>query len=137
MIASRLHICADPESAPGEGAARHRSSSWVEDDQFDIDRHIFRASLPAPLDRATLERIVGWMHAKLLNRARPLWEFYVFEGMKDNEIGLYSKMHHACIDGGAGAALTSMIYDITPVPRQVEPPTARKVRRSRATSPPI
>jgi hypothetical protein len=101
--------------------------SWVEDDQFDIDRHIFRSSLPAPHDRATLERIVGWMHAKLLNRARPLWEFYVFEGMKDNEIGLYSKMHHACIDGGAGAALTSMIYDVTPVPRQIEPPAARKV----------
>jgi WS/DGAT/MGAT family acyltransferase len=36
-------------------------------------------------------------------------------------------MHHACIDGGAGAALTSMIYDLTPVPRQVDPPTARKV----------
>ena len=65
------------------------------------------------------------MHAKLLNRARPLWEFYVFEGMKDNEIGLYSKMHHACIDGGAGAALTNMIYDISPVPRQVEPPAAK------------
>ena len=45
--------------------------------------------------------------------------------MKDNEIGLYSKMHHACIDGGAGAALTNMIYDISPVPRQVEPPTAK------------
>jgi len=39
--------------------------------------------------------------------------------MKDNEIGLYSKMHHACIDGGAGAALTNMIYDISPVPRNV------------------
>src|ERR1700753_20031 len=65
------------------------------------------------------------MHATLLTRARPLWEFYVFEGMKDNEIGLYSKMHHACIDGGAGAALTSMIYDVSPVPREVEPPTAK------------
>jgi hypothetical protein len=46
-----------------KSAARHRSPSWVEDDQFDIDRHIFRGSLPAPHDRATLERIVGWMHA--------------------------------------------------------------------------
>src|SRR4051794_28815258 len=100
---------APPDTAP---------PSWVEDAQFDIDRHIFRGSLPAPYDRATLERIVGWMHAKLLNRARPLWEFYVFEGMANNEIGLYSKMHHACIDGGAGAALTNMIYDITPVPRE-------------------
>ncbi|MEH2507364.1 diacylglycerol O-acyltransferase [Bradyrhizobium sp. AZCC 1578] len=127
MIASRLHIAPILKARLEKAPLDIDHPSWVEDDQFDIDRHIFRASLPAPRDRATLERIVGWMHAKLLNRARPLWEFYVFEGMLDNEIGLYSKMHHACIDGGAGAALTSMIYDITPVPRQVDPPTARKV----------
>ncbi|HMM89886.1 WS/DGAT/MGAT family O-acyltransferase [Bradyrhizobium sp.] len=127
MIASRLHIAPILKARLEKAPLDIDHPSWVEDDQFDIDRHIFRASLPAPRDRATLERIVGWAHAKLLNRARPLWEFYVFEGMKDNEIGLYSKMHHACIDGGAGAALTSMIYDVTPVPRQVEPPAARKV----------
>jgi WS/DGAT/MGAT family acyltransferase len=127
MIASRLHIAPILKARLEKAPLDIDHPSWVEDDQFDIDRHIFRGSLPAPYDRPTLERIVGWMHAKLLNRARPLWEFYVFEGMKDNEIGLYSKMHHACIDGGAGAALTSMIYDLTPVPRQVDPPTARKV----------
>ena len=122
MIASRLHIAPILKSRLEKAPLDIDHPSWVEDDQFDIDRHIFRGSLPAPYDRATLERIVGWMHAKLLNRARPLWEFYVFEGMKDNEIGLYSKMHHACIDGGAGAALTNMIYDISPVPRVVEAP---------------
>ena len=122
MIASRLHIAPILKARLEKAPLDIDHPSWVEDDQFDIDRHIFRGSLPAPYDRATLERIVGWMHAKLLNRARPLWEFYVFEGMKDNEIGLYSKMHHACIDGGAGAALTNMIYDVTPVPREVEQP---------------
>jgi len=127
MIASRLHIAPILKARLEKAPLDIDHPSWVEDDQFDIDRHIFRASLPAPRDRATLERIVGWMHAKLLNRARPLWEFYVFEGMKDNEIGLYSKMHHACIDGGAGAALTNMIYDISPVPRNVEPPAAKAV----------
>src|SRR4030088_2223335 len=125
MIASRLHIAPILKARLEKAPLDIDHPSWVEDDQFDIDRHIFRGSLPAPHDRATLERIVGWMHAKLLNRARPLWEFYVFEGMKDNEIGLYSKMHHACIDGGAGAALTNMIYDVTPVPRTIEPQTAR------------
>jgi WS/DGAT/MGAT family acyltransferase len=124
MIASRLHIAPILKARLQKAPLDIDHPSWVEDDQFDIDRHIFRGSLPAPYDRATLERIVGWMHAKLLNRARPLWEFYVFEGMKDNEIGLYSKMHHACIDGGAGAALTSMIYDVTPVPREVTKPSA-------------
>nr|WP_249162751.1 wax ester/triacylglycerol synthase family O-acyltransferase [Bradyrhizobium diazoefficiens] len=124
MIVSRLHIAPILKARLEKAPLDIDHPSWVEDDQFDIDRHIFRASLPQPRDRATLERIVGWMHAKLLNRARPLWEFYVFEGMKDNEVGLYSKMHHAAIDGGAGAALTKMIYDISPIPRKVDPPAA-------------
>src|SRR5437899_2802950 len=123
MIASRMHVAPILKARLQKAPLDIDHPSWVEDDQFDIDRHIFRASLPAPRDRATLERIVGWMHAKLLNRARPLWEFYVFEGMKDNEVGLYSKMHHAAIDGGAGASLTNMIYDLSPIPRNVDPPT--------------
>src|SRR5258708_10201091 len=125
MIASRLHVAPILKARLEKAPLDIDHPSWVEDDQFDIDRHIFRGSLPAPYDRATLERIVGWMHAKLLNRARPLWEFYVFEGMKDNEIGLYSKMHHACIDGGAGPAATNMIYNLTPIPLTLYPPTER------------
>jgi WS/DGAT/MGAT family acyltransferase len=131
MIASRLHVAPILKARLEKAPLDIDHPSWVEDDQFDIDRHIFRGTLPAPYDRATLERIVGWMHAKLLNRARPLWEFYVFEGMKDNEIGLYSKIHHACIDGGAGAALTNMIYDVTPVPRAVEPPIPTRIPEPR------
>jgi len=118
MIASRIHVAPILKARLEKAPLDIDNPSWVEDDQFDINRHIFRASLAAPHDRAMLERTVGWMHAKLLNRARPLWEFYVFEGMANNEIGLYSKMHHACIDGGAGAALTNMIYDVSPVPRE-------------------
>lgn len=88
--------------------------SWVEDEQFDINRQIFRASLAAPSDMEALRRTVGWMHAKLLNRARPLWEFYLFENMPNNQVGLYVKIHHALIDGGAGVALTKIIYDVMP-----------------------
>ena len=122
MIAERLHLAPILKSRLADAPLHIDHPSWVEDDQFDIDRHIFRASLPAPRDRAMLQRTVGWMHAKLLNRARPLWEFYVFEGMQNNEVGLYSRMHHACIDGGAGAALTAIIYDSTPVPRKMSEP---------------
>ncbi len=125
MIASRLHVAPILKARLAKTPLDIDHPSWVEDEQFDIDRHIFRASLPAPHNRAILERTVGWMHAKLLNRARPLWEFYVFEGMANNEIGLYSKIHHACIDGGAGAALTNMIYDVSPVPRDVPKPAGQ------------
>ena len=61
MIASRLHIAPILKARLEKAPLDIDHPSWVEDDQFDIDRHIFRASLPAPHDRATLERIVGWM----------------------------------------------------------------------------
>ena len=110
QIASRLHLAPMLKWKLARMPLDIDNPTWVEDDQFDLDRHIFRGALPAPHDRSTLERLVGWMHAKLLNRARPLWEFYVFEGLPDNEIGLYSKVHHSLIDGGAGAALTEIVY---------------------------
>jgi diacylglycerol O-acyltransferase / wax synthase len=100
--------------------------SWIEDEQFDIDRHIFRGALPAPSDIPTLQRLVGWIHAKLLNRARPLWEIYVFDGLPDQQVAIYSKMHHACVDGGAGAAMAQIIYDTTPTPREMAKPAERK-----------
>jgi WS/DGAT/MGAT family acyltransferase len=110
QIASRLHLAPMLTWKLARMPLDLDNPSWVEDEQFDLDRHLFRGALPAPHDRTTLERLVGWMHAKLLNRARPLWEFYVFEGLPNNEIGLYSKVHHALIDGGAGAALTEIVY---------------------------
>ena len=122
QIGARLHLAPMLKWKLARMPLDLDNPTWVEDDQFDIDRHIFRGALPAPRDRATLERLVGWMHAKLLNRARPLWEFYVFEGLADNEIGLYSKVHHALIDGGAGAALTEIVYG----DGAVSPPPAAK-----------
>ena len=110
QIAARLHLAPMLKWKLARMPLDIDNPTWVEDEQFDLDRHIFRGALPAPHDRTTLERLVGWMHAKLLNRARPLWEFYVFEGLPNNEIGLYSKVHHALIDGGAGAALTEIVY---------------------------
>ena len=138
LIESRLRLAPILVSKHEKTPLDIDNPSWVVDDQFEIDRHIFRASLPAPADRATLARTVGWMHAKLLNRARPLWEFYVFEGLKNGEIGLYSKVHHACIDGGAGAALTEIVYDVSPEPREIPeagaPKTARNDYRDVATT---
>jgi diacylglycerol O-acyltransferase len=126
MIGRRLHLAPmlTWKLAPTPLDIDH--PSWTEDEQFDIDRHIFRGALPAPSDHATLQRIVGWLHAKALNRARPLWEVYVFDCLPDNQVAIYSKMHHACIDGGAGAAMAQLIYDASPSPREVDAPPPRK-----------
>src|SRR4029079_693113 len=52
MIASRLHISPILKSRLEHTHTESTHRSWVEDDQFDIDRHIFRGTLPAPYDRA-------------------------------------------------------------------------------------
>src|SRR3569832_1000643 len=81
MIASRMHIAPILKARLEKAPLDIDHPSWVEDDQFDIDRHIFRASLPQPRDRATLERIVGWMLALFLFCACLLWVFFVFVGL--------------------------------------------------------
>ena len=127
MIGRRLHLAPMLTWKLAHTPLDIDHPSWTEDEQFDIDRHIFRGALPAPSDHATLQRIVGWLHAKLLNRARPLWEVYVFDCLPDDQVAIYSKMHHACIDGGAGAAMAQLIYDASPLPREVDVPPPREM----------
>jgi WS/DGAT/MGAT family acyltransferase len=100
---------------------------WVADEDLDLEYHIRSTVLPKPGNRAQLDKLVGRLHSSLLDRSRPLWEFYVIEGIetpKDatpgtRHVGFYSKVHHAAVDGEAGVALAQAIMDITAVPRHV------------------
>ncbi|HEV2642359.1 MAG TPA: wax ester/triacylglycerol synthase domain-containing protein, partial [Candidatus Elarobacter sp.] len=116
-IASRLHLAKSLRWKLAQTPFDIDRPSWVEDEQFDLDRHVLRGALPEPHDRNTAQRLAGWLHAKTLNRARPLWEIYIFDGMPNNEAAIYSKMHHALIDGGAGAALTEILYETSAEPQ--------------------
>ena len=95
---------------------------WIDDDALDIDYHIRESRLPKPGTMEQLEDLVGRLHSNFLDRSRPLWEFYVIDGLADGHIAVYTKIHHAAVDGGAGMALTNMMYDLTPAGRQVTPP---------------
>lgn len=95
---------------------------WVDDDEMELDYHIRHLGLPKPGTMKQLEELVGRLHSNFLDRSRPLWEFYVIDGLEDKTIAIYTKIHHAAVDGGAGMVLTQMMYDTTPRPRKVEPP---------------
>jgi diacylglycerol O-acyltransferase / wax synthase len=99
---------------------------WVEDNNVDLDYHVRRIILPRPGSMAQLEAYVGRLHSNLLDRSRPLWEFYVIEGFHTGQMGFYFKAHHAAIDGAAGVAVAQALLDITPKPRQVKAPPARR-----------
>jgi diacylglycerol O-acyltransferase len=78
--------------------------------------------LPKPGTLEQLEALAARLHSMLLDRSRPLWEFYVIEGLADGRIGFYGKVHHAAVDGQAGVAMAQSIFDLTPEPRAVKPP---------------
>ena len=95
---------------------------WIDDDEMELDYHVRHLGLPKPGTMQQLEELVGRLHSNFLDRSRPLWEFYVIDGLADRKVAVYTKIHHAAVDGGAGMALTHMMYDTTPEGRRVEPP---------------
>jgi diacylglycerol O-acyltransferase len=98
--------------------------SWVEDRQFDLDYHVRGLLLPAPGSFAQLEQTVARLHGERMDRTKPLWQFTIIEGLEDGRAALYSKVHHAALDGGAGMLLTPAMYDVTPQPRPRPVPAA-------------
>jgi len=95
---------------------------WVDDPDFDIEFHLREISLPQPGDDAQLSEQVSRIHARPLDRARPLWEMYLISGVQGGRQALYSKVHHAAIDGVSGAEILAVIVDTTVEPRLEEPP---------------
>jgi diacylglycerol O-acyltransferase len=89
---------------------------WIDDPDFDLEYHVRRIAVPAPGDARTLADIVARIHARPLDRTRPLWETYVIEGLADGRIALLSKNHHATIDGVSGADILGVLLDLEPTP---------------------
>jgi len=102
---------------------------WIHDDDIDLDYHMRYLVLPKPGTMAQMEALCARLHSSLLDRSRPLWEFYVIEGLADGRLGFYSKVHHAAVDGQAAVALANSIFDVTPEPRRVKPPRAVRSNR--------
>lgn len=94
---------------------------WVPEPDPDLAYHIQALRLARPGTLVQLEALVARLHGQLMDRTRPLWQFFVIEGLKDGRIGFYAKVHHAAVDGQAGVALANAILDIGPEPRQVTP----------------
>ncbi|MGI8900040.1 MAG: WS/DGAT/MGAT family O-acyltransferase [Nocardioides sp.] len=94
---------------------------WVEDPHFDIEFHLREVALPAPGNLEQLGEQVARIHARPLDRTRPLWEAYTITGLEDGRAAFYSKIHHAAIDGVSGAEILEAVMDLGPEPRDVEP----------------
>jgi WS/DGAT/MGAT family acyltransferase len=93
---------------------------WVEDKDFDVDRHLHRIGLPSPGGRVELGEICGHIASLNLDRSRPLWEMWVIENVagtnahEGGRLAVMTKVHHAGVDGVTGANLMSQLCTTEP-----------------------
>jgi diacylglycerol O-acyltransferase / wax synthase len=87
---------------------------WVDDPDFDLANHLHRVALPAPGGEAEFRAKVAHVMSRPLTPEQPPWEMHVIEGMADGRVGLIAKVHHAVIDGVAGAEMLAKLLDLTP-----------------------
>jgi diacylglycerol O-acyltransferase / wax synthase len=99
---------------------------WIDDDEIDVDYHIRQVALPKPGTDQQLRTLVSRLHMILLDRARPLWQFYVIENLQGGRFAIYAKLHHAAVDGGAGMVIMETIFSASPGPAEAPPPPAKK-----------
>lgn len=87
---------------------------WIEDPDFDLEFHLRETALPTPGTDEQLREVIGRLHSRGLDMRRPLWESYLITGLTGDRIALYTKIHHAAIDGASGAELLTALLDLSP-----------------------
>ena len=83
--------------------------TWVDDQHFNLDYHVRRTALPSPGGHEELRNLVGRVMSQQLDRAKPLWEIWVAEGLDDGRWALISKVHHCMVDGVSATDLMSVM----------------------------
>ena len=87
---------------------------WVEDEQFDIEYHVRHSALPKPGRVRELLELCSRLHGTRLARERPLWEAHVIEGLRDGRVAMYTKTHHALVDGVSAMRLLQSVLSTDP-----------------------
>ena len=94
---------------------------WIDDPDFDLEYHVRHMALPRPGNWRQLCTQASRLHSRILDRSRPLWEMTVIEGLDEvdgvppGSFAIYFKIHHAAIDGVAGAELLTATHASSPI----------------------
>ena len=132
-INSKLHLVPRYLQIPRMPSWDLEFPTWQDDPKFDIRRHVFPVTLPAPGGEAELQVLVSRILGQLLDRNKPLWDVHVVDGLKNGRGAIILRLHHALADGMSGAGLMQLLLDSSPeVPQSYPKPQYRKVRKAPA-----
>ena len=120
IIESRLHLIPPFRRRLVEVPLGLDQPYWIEDPDFDIEYHVRELAIPEPGDDRQLADQAARLHARPLDRRRPLWEVYLVHGLRGGRKAIYSKVHHAAIDGVSGNDILAAVLDLSPQGRPDE-----------------
>ena len=100
--------------------------AWREDDQIDLEHHVRHSALPEPGRVRELLALTSRLHGTLLDRKRPLWEAHLIEGLEGDRFAVYTKLHHAVMDGVSALRLLQRSLSTDPEARDVPVPWQRR-----------
>ena len=86
---------------------------WELDQNFDIDSHVLRVSLPGKGGKSELEGYVAGLLSQSLDRGKPLWQFQLVENYNGGS-AIVVRIHHCIADG---IALTAVFQSLTDASR--------------------
>ncbi len=121
QVESRLHLLEPFRRRLVEVPLGLDHPYWINDPDFDIEFHIRHIAIPPPGDRQQLATQVARIIGRPMDRTKPLWEAYVMEGLPDDQFAIFTKTHHATIDGAAGVVMLSLLLDNDPAGDEVPP----------------
>jgi diacylglycerol O-acyltransferase len=99
---------------------------WKDDEQFDIEHHVRHSALPKPGRVRELLELCSRLHSTRLAWERPLWEAHVIEGLRDGRVAMYTKTHHALVDGVSAMRLLASVLSTDPDRRGMPAPWGRQ-----------
>ena len=121
QIESRLHLLEPFRRRLVEVPLGLDHPYWINDPDFDIEFHLRHIAIPPPGTMEQLATQVARIIGRPMDRTKPLWEAYVMEGLPDDHFAVFTKTHHATIDGAAGVVMLTLLLDSDPDGDDVPP----------------
>jgi WS/DGAT/MGAT family acyltransferase len=112
VVAKRLVVLPRFQQKVVAGGSRPR---WEHDDDFALDHHLVRTTLPAPGGDAELRAVINRLISSPLDPRRPLWMFHAVDNYLGGSV-LFGQLHHAIGDGVALMLVLLSLTDLTPEP---------------------
>jgi WS/DGAT/MGAT family acyltransferase len=130
LVRSRLHLLPRLRQRLLSAPLGLGTPFWVDDETFDVHRHVSAAILPAPGTNAELRALAGRLMAPPLDRRKPLWELTLVSGFAEDRFAVVYKTHHAMADGISAVDIGMLLFNVE---QTTEPPDPEEPWRPHRT----